>query len=90
LQLSFTFLQSTGGFTMMKAIITVCISLAAALTLAGCGTRAETVGTVGGAAVGAGVGSSVTGGGALGTVGGAAAGGVVGHELGKEYDKRHR
>jgi hypothetical protein len=50
--------------------------------LAGCATRSETVGTLGGAAVGA----AATGGSGLGT----AAGGVVGYEAGKEYDKRHR
>jgi osmotically inducible lipoprotein OsmB len=49
--------------------------------LAGCASRAETVGTAGGAVVG----NAATGGGALGTIGGAA----VGYEAGKYYDQKH-
>lgn len=66
----------------------------AALGLAGCGgghmTRNETVGTVGGAAVGGAVGSAATGGSTVGTVGGAAAGGIIGHEIGERQDERRR
>ena len=65
-------------------------NLVFALALAGCASRAETVGTVGGAAAGGAVGSAVTGGSTIGTVGGAAAGGILGDQLGKEYDKRHK
>lgn len=75
---------------MMKHLIAVAIALASAIGLAGCGSRAETVGTVGGAAVGAGVGSAVTGGSTIGTLGGAAIGGYAGHEAGVDYDKKHR
>ena len=63
-------------------------AVALALGLAGCGSTSETVGTVGGAAVGGLVGSGVTGGSTLGTVGGAAVGGVIGHELGERHDRR--
>ena len=49
--------------------------------LAGCASRAETLGTAGGAVGG----NVITGGSAIGT----AAGGVVGYQAGKEYDKRH-
>jgi hypothetical protein len=55
--------------------------LAALLGISGCASRAETIGTVGGAAAG----NVISGGGALGT----AAGGVVGYEAGKYYDKKH-
>jgi osmotically inducible lipoprotein OsmB len=75
---------------MLKYVFAVIVALSSAVGLSACGSRAETVGTVGGAAVGAGVGSSVTGGSTIGTIGGAAAGGYVGHELGREYDKRNR
>ncbi|HEX2566298.1 MAG TPA: glycine zipper 2TM domain-containing protein [Burkholderiales bacterium] len=60
-----------------------------ALGLAACGGRGETVGTVGGAAVGGAVGSAVTGGSTIGTLGGAAAGGYIGNKAGEDYDKRH-
>src|SRR5690606_4094655 len=57
---------------MFKSLIAMAIAIASAVGLAACGTRAETIGTVGGAAAGGAVGSSVTGGSTLGTVGGAA------------------
>lgn len=56
--------------------------LAGALAgIAGCASRAETVGAAGGAVVG----NAATGGGAVGTIGGAA----VGYEAGKYYDQKH-
>ena len=57
--------------------------------LSACGSRAETVGTVGGAAAGGALGSAVTGGSTIGTVGGAAAGGYIGNQMGDDYNKRH-
>lgn len=63
-------------------------ALALALGLSACGTTNETLGTVGGAAVGGLVGSAVSGGSTLGTVGGAAVGGVIGHEVGERADRR--
>jgi osmotically inducible lipoprotein OsmB len=60
-----------------------------ALGLAACGGRGETVGTVGGAAVGGAVGSAVTGGSTIGTLGGAAAGGYIGNKAGESYDQKH-
>jgi osmotically inducible lipoprotein OsmB len=54
----------------------------------GCATRSETVGTVGGAAVGGIAGSALTGGSAVGTVGGAAAGALIGNEVGRRNDDR--
>jgi len=57
-------------------------------TLAGCGSTNETVGTVGGAALGGVAGSAITGGSTLGTVGGAALGGYVGHQVGESADRR--
>ena len=55
---------------------------AALIVLAGCASKAETIGTLGGAAVG----NAATGGSGLGT----AAGGVIGYEAGKTYDQKHR
>ena len=75
---------------MLKYVFAMIVALSSAVGLTACGGRGETVGTVGGAAVGAGVGSSVTGGSTVGTLGGAAAGGIIGHEAGREYDRRHR
>jgi osmotically inducible lipoprotein OsmB len=75
---------------MSKFFIVLGIALASALGISGCGSRGETIGTVGGAVAGGAVGSAATGGSTIGTVGGAAAGGIVGHELGREYDKRHK
>jgi osmotically inducible lipoprotein OsmB len=74
---------------MNKFVMAVVVASAAGLSLAGCGGRGETVGTLGGAAVGGAVGSSVTGGGTLGTLGGAAAGGYIGNKAGEDYDKKH-
>ena len=65
------------------------IAIALALGLSACGTTNETLGTVGGAALGGAVGSAVTGGSTLGTIGGAAIGGVVGNRVGDDYDKKH-
>jgi osmotically inducible lipoprotein OsmB len=74
---------------MIKTLVTS-IALASALGLAGCGSTGETVGTVGGAAVGGAVGSAATGGSTVGTVGGAAVGGIIGHEVGQRYEERRR
>jgi osmotically inducible lipoprotein OsmB len=74
---------------MIKHLMAIAIALTTALGLAGCGSRAETVGTVGGAAAGGAVGSAVTGGSTIGTVGGAAAGGYIGNQMGEEYNRRH-
>lgn len=74
----------------MLKFVAVTVALAGALGLAGCGSTGETVGTLGGAAVGAGVGSAATGGSTIGTVGGAAAGGAIGHEVGERYEERRR
>ena len=65
--------------TKLLAGIAICTSLVA---LTGCASKAETVGTLGGAAVG----NAATGGSGLGT----AAGGVIGYEAGKTYDQKHR
>ncbi len=64
---------------MARLSILICAALVA---LGGCASRAETAGTLGGAAIG----SAASGGGVLGT----AAGGVVGYEAGKVYDQKHR
>ena len=75
----------------MSKIIVAVIALAG---LAACGGnptgRGETVGTVGGAAVGGMAGSAATGGSTMGTVGGAVVGGVIGNEVGERYDERNR
>lgn len=73
---------------MAKFFIAV-LAMAATVGLTACGGRGETVGTVGGAALGGAVGSSVSGGSTLGTLGGAAAGGYLGNKAGEDYDKRH-
>jgi len=76
---------------MSKTLIVAAISL---MGLAACGGnptgRGETVGTVGGAAVGGMAGSAATGGSTMGTVGGAVVGGVIGNEIGERYDERNR
>jgi osmotically inducible lipoprotein OsmB len=74
---------------MIKHLLAIAIALTTALGLAGCGSRAETVGTVGGAAAGGALGSAVTGGSTIGTIGGAAAGGYIGNQMGEDYNKRH-
>jgi osmotically inducible lipoprotein OsmB len=75
---------------MSKFFIVLGIALASALGVAGCGSRGETVGTVGGAVLGGAAGSAATGGSTIGTVGGAAAGGIIGHEVGERYEERNR
>ena len=74
---------------MKKQFLALAIAVTAGVGLAGCGSTAETVGTVGGAAAGGAVGSAVTGGSTIGTIGGAAAGGYIGNQMGEEYNKRH-
>jgi len=75
---------------MSKLFIAFGIAFASALGIAGCGSTGETVGTVGGAAVGGAVGSEVSGGSTMGTIGGAAAGGYIGHQIGERYEERNR
>jgi osmotically inducible lipoprotein OsmB len=75
---------------MSKFFIAMGIALASLLGLACCGSTCETVGNVGGAALGGAVGSSVSGGSTLGTIGGAAVGGYIGHEAGQRYEERNR
>jgi osmotically inducible lipoprotein OsmB len=75
---------------MIKNLLALAIAATTGLGLAGCGSRAETVGTVGGAAAGGALGSAVTGGSTIGTIGGAAAGGYIGNQMGEKYDERHR
>ena len=70
---------------MTKYVVAVAIALA---TLVGCGSTNETLGTVGGAALGGMAGSAVSRGSTLGTVGGAAVGGIIGHEVGEAADRR--
>src|SRR5260221_4741658 len=55
---------------------------AALIALAGCASRAETVGTAGGAVLG----NAATGGSALGTAGG----GGIGYEDGQNHEPQHR
>ena len=75
---------------MSKFLIVVGIALASALGISGCGSKGETVGTVGGAVLGGAAGSAATGGSTIGTVGGAAVGGIIGHEVGERYEERNR
>lgn len=65
---------------MKKSLLAVSI-LSAFVAIGGCATRAETVGTFGGAALGAGL-----GGGTMGTVGGA----MVGYAAGRSYGDHHQ
>lgn len=74
---------------MIKHLMALAVALCAAVGLSACGSRAETVGTVGGAAAGGALGSAVTGGSTIGTIGGAAAGGYIGNQMGDEYNRRH-
>ena len=74
---------------MLKYLVAIALALAGTFGLSACASRSETVGTVGGAAAGGALGSSVTGGSTIGTVGGAAAGGYIGNQLGKDYHKKH-
>lgn len=57
-------------------------AIAFTASLLGCASR-ETVGTLGGAAVGGVAGHELSGGSTLGTVGGAAVGGVIGNKISK-------
>ncbi len=75
---------------MARYFVAIAIALAGAVGISGCASRAETVGTVGGAAAGGALGSAVTGGSAIGTIGGAAAGGYLGNKAGEEYDRRNK
>ena len=74
---------------MPKTIVAVLV-FAATIGITGCASqsRAEKVGTVGGAAAGAAIGNAA-GGGTLGTLGGAAAGGYLGDKAGEAYDRKH-
>jgi osmotically inducible lipoprotein OsmB len=74
---------------MTKQLLAIAVALSSAVGLSACGSRAETVGTVGGAAAGGALGSAVTGGSTIGTIGGAAAGGYIGNQMGEDYNKRH-
>jgi len=65
----------------MKSSIAIAL-VASLVGLAGCATKAETIGTAGGAAVGA----AVSNGGTIGTLGGA----MVGYGLGHTYEDHHR
>jgi osmotically inducible lipoprotein OsmB len=67
-----------------RTMISIVSAVTLASALAGCGTPSrQTMGTVGGAALGGLAGHSVTNGSTAGTVGGAAVGGVIGHEVTK-------
>ena len=67
-----------------RSLVSMVCAMTLASALSACGTPSkQTMGTVGGAALGGLAGHSVTGGSTLGTVGGAAVGGVVGHEVTK-------
>jgi osmotically inducible lipoprotein OsmB len=76
---------------MVKTLVVAVFAVAG---LAACGGnptgRGETIGTVGGAAVGGMAGSAATGGSTVGTVGGAVVGGVLGNEVGERYDERRK
>ena len=73
----------------MPRLILATVVTAAILGVGGCAsqTKAEKVGTIGGAAAGGAIGSAA-GGGTLGTLGGAAAGGYIGDKAGEAYDKQ--
>src|SRR3954470_9919633 len=93
---------TTHGDNMPRLILATVV-LAATLGIGGCAgqTRAEKVGTVGGAVAGGAVGrgagggppgalrGGAAGGGTLGTLGGAAAGGYIGNKAGDAYDKKN-
>ena len=65
----------------MKSSIAIAL-VASLVGLAGCASKAETIGTAGGAAVGA----AVSNGGTIGTLGGA----MVGYGMGRAYDTHSR
>jgi osmotically inducible lipoprotein OsmB len=73
---------------MPRSVLAILV-LAATVGISGCAgqTRAEKVGTVGGAVAGGAIGNAA-GGGTLGTLGGAAAGGYLGDKAGEAYDRR--
>jgi hypothetical protein len=66
---------------MLKSGIGIAL-VASFVGLAGCATKAQTIGTATGAAVGA----AVSNGGKIGTLGGA----MVGYGIGRSYEERHR
>ena len=66
--------------TRILASLSCAIALASSLTA--CASR-ETVGTVGGAAIGGAAGHAASDGSAFGTVGGAALGGLIGNKVSK-------
>ena len=70
---------------MTRYVVALSLALAA---MTGCGTTNETLGTVGGAAVGGVAGSALGRGSTAATIGGAAVGGIVGHEVGQAADRR--
>ena len=65
----------------MKSSIAIAV-VAALVGLAGCASKAETIGTASGAALGA----AVSNGGTVGTLGGA----MVGYGMGRAYDTHNR
>ena len=65
----------------MKSSIAIAV-VASLVGLAGCASKAETIGTASGAAIGA----AVSNGGTIGTLGGA----MVGYGMGRTYDGQHR
>ena len=75
----------------MPKLILATVVFAAILGIGGCASqsKAEKVGTVGGAVAGGAIGNAA-GGGTLGTIGGAAAGGYIGDKAGEAYDKRNK
>jgi osmotically inducible lipoprotein OsmB len=73
-----------GGYMISRTLVSIVSAVTLASALSACGTPSrQTMGTVGGAALGGLAGHSVTGGSTAGTVGGAAVGGVIGHEVTK-------
>jgi osmotically inducible lipoprotein OsmB len=74
---------------MVKSILAIVV-LATTVGITGCATRAETIGTAGGAVAGGALGSAATGGSTIGTLGGAAAGAYLGDQAGKAYDRHNR
>lgn len=67
---------------MIKSGIGIALVAASLVSLSGCATKAETIGTAGGMAAGA----AVSNGGMLGTLGGA----MLGYGAGRAYEDRHR
>src|SRR3989442_11658701 len=73
---------------MVKSILAIVV-VATTIGITGCATRAETVGTAGGAVAGGALGSAASGGSTLGTLGGAPAGAYPGDPAWKAYHPRH-